>query len=189
MDVDDPLESSGAQGAATTSELGGEARILEEDATTGVDQATEALWLAWMGHLNRGDLRVALRQTGTPYRPLTQSELLATPQCPACMSGKQHQKRNSRVRRPRLHSSRIFEMIPSDIMKMPVAKDGSRYVITLTDDYSRGSWAYAMRWKHEALSKFRQFEAWVHRQFGARIKRFLTENGREYLPIGSHLES
>jgi transposase InsO family protein len=189
MDVDDSLESSGAQGAATTSELGGEARILEEDASTGVDQATEALWHARMGHLNRGDLRVVLRQTGTPYRPLTQSELLATPQCPACMSGKQHQKRNSRARRPRLHSSRIFEMIHSDIMEMTVAKDGSRYVITFTDDYSRGSWAYAMRWKHEALSKFRQFEAWVHRQFGARIKRFLTDNGREYLPIGTHLES
>ncbi|KAI1828889.1 hypothetical protein DTO027I6_10038 [Penicillium roqueforti] len=74
-------------------------------------------------------------------------------------------------------------------MEMPIAKDGSRYVITFTDDYSRGSWAYAMRWKHEALRKFRQFEAWVHRQFGAQIKRFLTDNGREYLPVGTHLES
>jgi transposase InsO family protein len=80
-------------------------------------------------------------------------------------------------------------MIHSDIMEMPIAKDGSRYVITFTDDYSRGSWAYATRWKHEALQKFRQFEAWVHRQFGAHIKRFLTDNGREYLPIGTHLET
>ncbi|OQE53628.1 hypothetical protein PENNAL_c0467G07350, partial [Penicillium nalgiovense] len=55
-------------------------------------------------------------------------------------------------------------------MEMPIAKDGSRYVITFTDDYSRGSWAYPMRWKHEALQKFRQFEAWVYRQFGAQIK-------------------
>ena len=45
-----------------------------------------------------------------------------------------------------------------------------------------------MRWKHEALQKFPQFEAWVHRQFGARIKRFLTDNGREYLPIGTYFE-
>jgi hypothetical protein len=35
-------------------------------------------------------------------------------------------------------------------------------VITLTGDYSLGSWAYAIRWKNEALQKFRQFEAWVH---------------------------
>jgi transposase InsO family protein len=74
-------------------------------------------------------------------------------------------------------------------MEMPIAKDGSRYVITFTDDYSRGSRAYAMRWKHETLQKLRQFEAWVHRQFGAQIKRFLTDTGREYLPIGTHLES
>jgi transposase InsO family protein len=77
-------------------------------------------------------------------------------------------------------------MIHSDIMEMPIAKDGSKYVITFTDDYSRGSWAYAMRWKHEALQKFRQFEAWVYRQSGAQI---ITDNGREYLPVGTHLET
>ena len=87
MDVDDPLESSGAQRAANTSEPTGEAVILEEDACTGVDQATEALWHARMGHLNWGDLRVVLRQTGIPYRPLTRTELLGTPQCAACMTG------------------------------------------------------------------------------------------------------
>jgi transposase InsO family protein len=80
-------------------------------------------------------------------------------------------------------------MIHSDIMEMSIVKDGSRYVITFTDGYSRDSWAYAMRWKHEALHKFRQFEAWVHRQFGAQIKRVLTDNEREYLPVGTHLES
>jgi hypothetical protein len=152
MDVDDPQESSGAECAASTSELGGEAVILEEGACKGVDQASEALWHARMGDLGR--LEVVIRRTGTPYRPLTQAELLAMPQCPACISGKQHQKRNSRARRPRLHSTRIFEMIHSDIMEMSIAKDSSRYVITFTDDYSRDSWAYAMRWKHEALQSY-----------------------------------
>jgi hypothetical protein len=71
MDVDDPQESSGVECAASTSELGGEAVILKEDACKGVDQASEALWHARVGHLNRGDLRVVLRRTGTPYRPLT----------------------------------------------------------------------------------------------------------------------
>jgi hypothetical protein len=42
MDVDDPHESSG-KCAAPTSELGGEAAILEEDAFKGVGQASEAL--------------------------------------------------------------------------------------------------------------------------------------------------
>jgi Integrase core domain. len=110
----------------------------------GVDLATEALWHTRIGYLNRGDLGVVLQPTGTRYRPLMRAELLATQQCSACMAGKQHQKRNSRARRPRLHLTRIFEMIHSDIMEIPVAKDGSRYVITFTDDYSRGPWAYSI---------------------------------------------
>jgi transposase InsO family protein len=80
-------------------------------------------------------------------------------------------------------------MIHSGIMDMPVAKDGCRYVITFTDDLSRCSWVYAMKWKREALQMVRHFEAWVYRQFGAGTKRFLTDNGREYLPVGTHLES
>ncbi|KAI9037532.1 retrovirus-related Pol polyprotein from transposon TNT 1-94 [Aspergillus affinis] len=187
----DPLELSGAQSVVTTSELhSGNALVnLKEDASIGVDQETsEELWHARMGHLNRGDLRLVLRQSGTPYRPLTCQELQATPRCPACMAGKQHQKRHSRRRNPSIRSSEIFELVHSDLMEMPVGKDGSRYVVTFTDNYSRGSWSYAMKWKSEALQKFQFFEAWVRRQFGTRIKRFLCDNGREYLAIGTYLE-
>ncbi|KAJ9480625.1 hypothetical protein VN97_g12918 [Penicillium thymicola] len=72
MDVDDPRESSGAECAASTSELGDEAVILEEDACKRVNQASKALWHAQMGHLNRGDLRVVSGRPAlcTPYRPL-----------------------------------------------------------------------------------------------------------------------
>lgn len=187
-----PPESSGAQIVATTSELrsGDALANLEEDASIGVDQETpEELWYARMGHLNRGDLRLVLRQSSTPYRPLTSQELQATPRCPACMAGKQHQKRHSRRRKPSIRSSAIFELVHSDLMEMPHGKDGSRYVVTFTDDYSRGSWSYALKWKSEALPKFQLFEAWVRGQFGTRIKRFLCDNGREYSAIGVYLES
>lgn len=187
-----PLESSDAQWTATTSELrsGDALANLEEDASIRVDQETpEELWHARMGHLNRGDLRLVLRQSGTPYRPLTSQELQAMPRCPACMAGKQHQKRHSRRRKSSIRSSEIFELVHSDLMEMPLGKDGSRYVVTFTDDYSRGSWSYAMKWKSEALQKFQLFEAWVRRQFGTHIKRFLCDNGREYLAIGAYLES
>ncbi|KAJ5112062.1 hypothetical protein N7532_000107 [Penicillium argentinense] len=72
MDIDEPLESSGAPSAVTTSELNSEAQILDEDASRGVDQIPkEALWHARSGHLNRGDLRTVLSQTGTPYQQQT----------------------------------------------------------------------------------------------------------------------
>jgi transposase InsO family protein len=185
MDVDDPQELSGPQRAATSELDNGDALVLEEDAAGEDRQIPEELWHARLGHLNRGDLRIVLRKSGTPYRPLSSAELQATPQCPACMSGKQHQKRYPRRKRPSIHSSRVFEFIHSDLMEMPVGKDGSRYVITFTDDFSRGSWAYAMKWKSEALYKFKLFEAWVERQFEVKIRRFLCDNGREFLPIWS----
>ena len=36
-------------------------------------------------------------------------------------------------------------MIYLDIMEMLIAKDGSRYMITFTNDYSCGLWVYAIR--------------------------------------------
>lgn len=185
----EPPELSDTRHTAVTSELhDGEAMVLEEEAV-GDGRKPEELWHARLGHLNRGDLRDVLRQSGTPYRPLTSRELQATPRCPACMAGKQHRKRFSRRRRPHVHSKRMFEVIHSDLTEMPPGRDGSRYVITFTDDYSRGSWAYAMKSKSQALHKFQLFEAWVYRQFDAKIRRFLCDNGGEFLTIGAYLEA
>jgi hypothetical protein len=78
----------------------------------------------------------------------------------------------------------IFEFVHSDIMEMPTENDGSRYVITFTDDLSRGSWGYVLKFKSEALQKFRRFQAWVYRQFDTRIKRFSpTMEERTYPPV------
>jgi transposase InsO family protein len=104
------------------------------------------------------------------------------------MAGKQHQKRFSRRRRPHVHFRRIFEDIHSDLAEIPPGRDGPRYVITFTDDYSRGLWAYAMKSKSQALHKFQLFEAWVYRQFDAKIRRFLYDNGGEFLTIGTYPE-
>ncbi|KAL1973209.1 hypothetical protein VTN31DRAFT_6751 [Thermomyces dupontii] len=134
MDVDDPSESNEAQCAHPASELTTDeanessgthqpvtamelsTTNLDEGAHNGyADVQDEALWHARLGHLNLKDSRIVLQQTGTPYRQMTSSELQAMPQCPACMTGKQHRKRSrNRRKSPRLHSTRIFELIHSD---------------------------------------------------------------------------
>ncbi|KAJ5110381.1 hypothetical protein N7532_000916 [Penicillium argentinense] len=73
-------------------------------------------------------------------------------------------------------------MIHSDIVEMPITQGGSRCLIIFTDDDPRGPWAYAMRWKQDAPQNFGHTYAWVHRQFGAQITRFLGDNGRESSP-------
>jgi hypothetical protein len=61
-------------------------------------------------------------------------------------------------------------------------------VIILTDDYSRGTWAYAMKPKSQALLKVQLFEAWIQRQFEAKVRQFLCDNGRELSPIPKGVE-
>jgi len=46
-----------------------------------------------------------------------------------------------------------------------------------------------MRHKAEALAKYKLFEAWVERQFEVRTKRLLSDNGGEYGPLGTYLET
>jgi hypothetical protein len=40
-------------------------------------------------------------------------------------------------------------------------KDGSRYFVTLTDDFSRYGYVYLMRHKSESFEKFKEFKAKV----------------------------
>ena len=116
--IDEADESSGTQRPPLTSMHHGEA-----------DAQVEVL-CARLGHPNLKSSRMVpprLQQAGTPYRQMTSSKLQAMPQCPACTP-----------KGPQLQSTRIFEQI----ILIDSGKDGSKYIITFTDDYSRGSWPY-----------------------------------------------
>jgi len=73
----------------------------------------------------------------------------------------------------------ILRLIHSDIMEVQLQR--WLCVINFTDDYSR---ALCHEMKHEALQGNPPTVQGLGgpEQFGARIKRFLTDNGREYLP-------
>jgi Integrase core domain len=61
------------------------------------------------------------------------------------------------------------------------ARDGSRYFITFTDDFSRYDYVYLMRYKSESFEKFKEFKAEVENQLGKKIKVFRTDRSGEYL--------
>jgi GAG-pre-integrase domain/Integrase core domain len=61
------------------------------------------------------------------------------------------------------------------------ARDGSRYFVTFTDDFSRYDYVYLMRHKSESFEKFKEFKAEVENQLGKKIKVFRTDWGGEYL--------
>jgi transposase InsO family protein len=61
------------------------------------------------------------------------------------------------------------------------ARDGSKYFVTFTDNFSRYGYVYLMRHKSESFEKFKEFKAEVENQLGKKIKVFRTNRGEEYL--------
>lgn len=64
---------------------------------------------------------------------------------------------------------------------MPVNSiDGSKYLLTLTDDYSRKIVVYFLKSKDEVVQSIENFVNKVERDKDLKIKRFRTDNGFEY---------
>jgi transposase InsO family protein len=80
-------------------------------------------------------------------------------------------------------SKDLLGLVHSDICgPMSVsARDGSRYFVTFTDDFSRYDYVYLMRHKSKYFEKFKEFKAEVENQLGKKIKVFRVDRGGEYL--------
>ena len=63
---------------------------------------------------------------------------------------------------------------------MPSKGNGSRYMLTFIDDFSRKVWAYFLKEKSEAFKVFKEWKALLENQTGKKIKRLRTDNGLEF---------
>ncbi|KAJ9541510.1 hypothetical protein OSB04_028016 [Centaurea solstitialis] len=61
------------------------------------------------------------------------------------------------------------------------AREGYRYFITFTDDFSRYGYVYLIRHKSEAFEKFKEFQNEVQNQLDKKIKFLRSDRGGEYL--------
>ena len=89
--------------------------------------------------------------------------------CESCLEGKMT-KRPFNTKGRRVQD--LLELIYSDVcgpMSIQI-RGGYEYFITFTDDYSRFSYVYLMKWKFEAFEKFKEFRAEIENQLGKRIK-------------------
>ncbi|GJS49473.1 retrotransposon protein, putative, ty1-copia subclass [Tanacetum coccineum] len=62
-----------------------------------------------------------------------------------------------------------------------VSKKGASYFITFTDDYSRYSYVYLLKHKHEVFETFKVFKNEVENQLGKTIKAIRSDRGGEYI--------
>jgi len=100
--------------------------------------------------------------------------------CDACELGK-----HTRTNYPSigLRSCEPFMLIHSDVWGpcSVTSVSGFKWFVTFIDCYTRMTWVYMLRGKHEVLRCFQDFHKLVENQFNAKIRIIRTDNGKEYV--------
>ena len=101
--------------------------------------------------------------------------------CKGCVVGKHPEHKFDRGKESR--ASCILGLIHFGIIgPMPIiSMNGSRYVITFVDDFSRNTWVFFIKKKFEVCEKFIELKALIKNAFGQKIKILRPDNGGEYV--------
>jgi len=135
------------------------------------------LWHLRYGHLNVNGLKLLVQKDMVIGLPKTNELDL----CEGCIYGKQTRKLFPVEKSWR--TTTCLELVHADLcgpMKME-SLGGSRYFLMFTDDYSRFTWVYFLKFKSETLENFKKFKAFVENQSGNKIKSLRTNRGGEFL--------
>ena len=101
--------------------------------------------------------------------------------CKGCVVGKHLEHKFDQGKESQ--SSCILGPIHFDISgPIPITSmNGSRYVLTFIDDFSRYTWVPFIKKKLKVLEKIIELKALIENASGQRIKILRSDNGREYV--------
>jgi transposase InsO family protein len=136
-----------------------------------------SLWHERMGHMSRNALkRYSDSVKGITLDPSHDED--ASP-CPGCALGKQTR---SSFPGSNKRSDRRLRIIHSDLAgPMQRSIQGSLYMATFIDDYSRHGVVYYLKSKDQCATAFRKFLAWAENQTSERLLTLHSDRGGEYL--------
>ncbi|KAG7598819.1 F-box associated interaction domain [Arabidopsis suecica] len=83
-------------------------------------------------------------------------------------------------------TSEVFELVHCDLWGpyRTTSICGSRYFLTIVDDFSRAVWIYLLPNKTETASTLRGYISLIERQFDKKLKTLRSDNGSEFLSLG-----
>ena len=101
--------------------------------------------------------------------------------CKGCIVGKHPKHKFDWGKESR--ASSILGMIHSDINgPIPTTSmNGTRYILTFIDDFSRYTWVFFIKKKSEVLEKLIELKALIENAYGRKIKYMRYDNRDEYI--------
>lgn len=140
-----------------------------------LDLSDSYLWHCRLGHINKNRMQ-KLQKNGL----LKTNENDSFDVCESCLQGKMTKAPFSGTNE---RAKDLLGIIHSDVCGpfKPITRNGERYFITFTDDYSRYGYVYLLRHKHESFEMFKIFKNEVENQLNKTIKILRTDRGGEYL--------
>ena len=160
--------------------FGSRTMILAEANIVSADIAIE-LWHQRLGHSSIERIQEMVRKG--LVSGINLDTVKVTDVCRGCAMGKSHRLPfqpigSVRARRPLeiVHSDLVGPMKTSSL-------SGSKYFMTLIDDYSRYVTVYFLQNKSEAFSRFKEFVSMVHTRYssnGYKVGTLRSDNGGEY---------
>ena len=101
--------------------------------------------------------------------------------CKGCVIGKHPEHKFDRGKENRATS--ILGLIHSDIsgLMLVTYMNGSRYLLTFIDDFSRYTWVFFLKKKSEVCETFFELKALIKNASRIKIKILRSDNGGEYV--------
>ena len=139
-----------------------------------ISEADVEKWHRRLGHLNKDAIKEMISHELAIGWNIKKGE-----ECESCLKGKI-------IKRPyessKSKASKRLELIHADLVgPMESSRQGSKYILTLVDDFSRYTAVYGLKSKDETFTKFKQFKALVENQLNEKIKKLRTDGGGEFV--------
>ncbi|GJT59331.1 zinc finger, CCHC-type containing protein [Tanacetum coccineum] len=133
------------------------------------------LWHCRLGHISKKRIE-KLQHDGL----LNSIDIESLGKCVSCLSGKMARKSYShQVER----AKDLIGLIYTDVCGpfRIVSRQGASYFVTFTDDFSRYSYVYLLKHKHEVFETFKVFQKEVENQPGKTINSLRSDRGGKYM--------
>lgn len=130
----------------------------------------------WHARLGHPSASVLAHLQANKYLKLEGSKSI--PFCNSCQLGKSKKLPFSNSTS---ETNNPLEIIHSDVWFSPIpSENGMNYYVLFVDDYTRYSWMFPMKNKHEVFQIFQDFKSLIENRFSTTIKYFQSDDGGEY---------